>query len=177
MKIHVGKAYEGTSGNSFKDGEYDLQIVKIKATKGRVTITFSTSQKRLLYKTFFLLAKDGTENENAYRELADFVTTAVQVEDEDVELDIRSALGCYITLTLRNTTYEKDGVKQASYWLNKPKRCNGFSDGTGSVYEEVSKNKKFANDEDEEEDNSTVEEDTSVSDDSVESSFDSYFDE
>ena len=174
MKIHVGKAYEGRSGNSFKDGDYELQIIKIEATRGRAKFTFATSGKRLLYKTFFLLAKDGkTENESAYRELADFVTTALQIEEEDVELDVRNAVGCYLTLTLKNSSYEKDGVKQSTYWLNRPRRCDGFSDGTGSVIEEIlSKNKKMA--EEAEEESAPVEEDkTEVAE---ESNDDSYFD-
>lgn len=176
MKIHVGKAYEGTSGNAFKDGEYELQIVNIKATKGRVNMTFATSKKRLLYKTFFLLDKKGDENENAYIELADFVTTAVQIDEEDVELDIKNALGCYLKLTLRNSSYEKDGVKQASYWLNKPKRCDGFSDGTGSVLEDIrSKNRRVEAEEVEEEEIEAVAEDTTEVEESGESNYDSFF--
>lgn len=174
MIIHVGKSYEGTSGNAFKDGDYDLQIIKIKSTKGRVNITFATSGKRFLYKTFFLLDKQGQQNENAYRELSDFITTAMQIDDEDVELDIRNAVGSYVTVTLRNTTFEKaDGTKQASYWLNRPKRCDGFSDGTGSVLEDIMSKNRRMSEEEEEEDSAPVEEDKT--DVGGESDYDSFF--
>lgn len=166
MKIHVGKTYEGTSGNNFKDGEYDLQIISVKATKGRVNMTLATSQKRFMYKTFFLLDKKNNPNENAYRELSDFVTTAMQIEDEDIEVDIRKVVGYYVTCTLKNSVFEReDGSKKATYYLNRPKRCDGFSDGTDSVIEEIlSKNKKFARaeEEEEEEDNEEVAEDTTA---------------
>lgn len=175
MKISVGKKVEGTS-NSFylPDGEYEFQIVQIACTKGRVNVTFVTSSKQRAYKTFFLLDKNGDTNEKSYRELADFVTCALQIEDEEAEVDVEDALGYYVVAKYRNASYEKDGTTYKTSYINNPKRCDGFSDGTGSLLEEFNKraartSAKKTKAEPEEEVEETVSEEK-------EESFDSFFD-
>lgn len=137
MKIMAGKAYEGKSSIRLEDGEYELQIIDVSATKGRVNMTLATSNNQKVFKTFFLLNKDGkTTNERGMRELADFVTTAMQIEDEEVEVKVESSLGFYLKCDVRNSSYEKDdGTKKNVYNVNRPQRCNGFSDGVGSLLE------------------------------------------
>ena len=138
MKITVGKSYEGCSDDFFiPDGEHEFQIVDIRSTKGRVNMTLVTSDRKRAFKTFFLLDKKGKQDDKAMRDLADFVTTALQVEDEEIEVEIEDALGYYIKATVKNSSYEReDGTKKATYYLNRPKRCDGFSDGTESLLEE-----------------------------------------
>lgn len=136
MKISVGKNYEGTS-NSFyiPDGEYEFQILGCKTTKGSVNMTLGMSNKQRCFKRFFLLDKKGVTNEKSMRELADFITTAMQIEEEDVEVDVNDCIGYYIRATIKNATYEdkETGVTKPTYYVNKPTRCNGFSDGTPSL--------------------------------------------
>lgn len=141
FKVKVGRSIEGTSDNFFiPDGTYTFQIVGVESTAGRVKMDLVKSDKQHAFKTFFLKRKDdGTVNEKAMRELGDFVTTAMQIEDEDFEVDVTDALGYYVTATLRNSKYisEKDGLEHDSVEIHKPKRANGFPDGTPSLYEEI----------------------------------------
>lgn len=147
MKIAVGKNYEGTSNpNHFTDGDYEFQIVNIESTKGRVKMTLATSDKRRAYKTFFLLDKDGKEqNERGIRELADFVTTAMQIEDEETEVEIEDCLGYYLICTIKNSSYEQTDPEtgavqtRSTYYINKPSRLDEFSDGTPSLIERKAK--------------------------------------
>lgn len=140
FKVKVGKKVEGTSNNFFiPDGTYVFQIVGAESTAGRVKMDLIKSDKQHAYKTFFIKSGDGTVNDKAMRELGDFVTTAMQIEDEDCEVDVSDALGYYVQATLRNGTYisKKDGLEHESVEIHKPKRANGFPDGTPSLYEEV----------------------------------------
>lgn len=142
MKITVGKAYEGSSSNRLKDGDYELQITDIESTRGQVKMTLKASSGQSVRKTFFLLSKDGKEqNEKGMRELADYVTTAMQIEDEEVEVDVKDAVGYYVKCYIKNASYKKtvDGVEveKSIYNLYDVRRCNGFSDGTGSFVEGV----------------------------------------
>lgn len=139
FKVKVGKKVEGTSDNFFiPDGTYVFQIVGAESTAGRVKMDLIKSDKQHAYKTFFIKSGDGTINDKAMRELGDFVTTAMQIEDEDCEVDVSDALGYYVQATLRNSTYisKKDGLEHESVEIHKPKRANGFPDGTPSLYEE-----------------------------------------
>ena len=140
MKIRVGKAYEGGSSIRLKDGTYELQILKIESTRGRVNMTLSTSDGHNVYKTFFLLDKDGKkENERGMMELADYITTAMQIEEEEAEVKVESAVGCYLKCYVKNGSYEKtDGTEKKVYNLDSPERCSGFSDGTPSLLKESS---------------------------------------
>lgn len=135
MKVSVGTKYEGGSSMRLKDGDYELQIIEVKSTRGRVNMTLSTSRGQKVYKTFFLLEKDGkTTNERGMLELADYITTAMQIEDEEAEVDVDSALGFYLKCYVKNGSYEKeDGTKKNVYNVYSPRRCSGFSDGTGSL--------------------------------------------
>lgn len=138
MKITVGTKYEGASSNRMEDGDYELQIIEVSSTKGRVNMTLSTSDNRKVYKTFFLLERDGkTVNDKGMRELADYVTTAMQIEDEEIEVDVRNALGFYLICYVKNATYTKkdDGSVKHVYNVYSPRRCGGFSDGTPSLIE------------------------------------------
>lgn len=140
FKVKVGKKVEGTSDNFFiPDGTYVFQIVGAESTAGRVKMDLIKSDKQHAYKTFFIKSGDGTINDKAMRELGDFVTTAMQIEDEDCEVDVSDALGYYVQATLRNSTYisKKDGLEHESVEIHKPKRASGFPDGTPSLYEEV----------------------------------------
>ena len=148
MKINVGTKYEGGSSVRVEDGDYEVQITDIQSTKGRVNMTFTTSKNQKVYKTFFLLEKDGkTVNDKGMRELADFVTTAMQIEDEEVEVDVKYALGFFLVIYVKNGSYKRtdeNGNEVIKHVFNiyTPRRCNGFSDGTapwiatGSVGEE-----------------------------------------
>lgn len=140
FKVKVGKKVEGTSDSFFiPDGTYVFQIVGAESTAGRVKMDLIKSDKQHAYKTFFIKRGDGTINDKAMRELGDFVTTAMQIEDEDCEVDVSDALGYYLQVTLRNSTYisKKDGLEHESVEIHKPKRASGFPDGTPSLYEEV----------------------------------------
>lgn len=138
MKIKVGTNYEGASSNRIEDGDYEVQITDIQSTKGRVNMTFTTAKKVNVYKTFFLLDKDGKSvNEKGMRELSDFVTTAMQIEDEEVEVDVKMALGFYLLVYVKNGKYDKideegNKVTKKVFNIYTPRRCNGFSDGTPS---------------------------------------------
>lgn len=138
MKIKVGTNYEGASSYRMEDGDYEVQITDIQSTKGRVNMTFTTSKNQHAYKTFFLLERDGkTVNERGMRELSDFVTTAMQIEDEEVEVDVKMALGFYLTVYIKNAKYNKkdeEGNEVVKHVFNiyTPRRCDGFSDGTPS---------------------------------------------
>ena len=139
MKITVGKAYEGGSNfNRLADGTYVFQIVNIEQTKGRVNMQFITSGKQSVFKTFWLLDKDGKQSERGMSELADFVTTAMQIEDDECQVDIGDALGCYLQADIKNsTTTNKEGLTKAVVYVNRPARADGFPDGTGSLLEEI----------------------------------------
>ena len=144
MKLTVGKAYEGAS-NEFKleDGIYEFQIVNIETTAGRVNMTLVTSNRKRAFKTFFLREKDGSESERGYRELADFITTALQIEDQEVEVDIDTAIGSYLICNVRNSSYEDaNGVKKSVMYINRPERLDCFSDGTESLLSEFGRKKK-----------------------------------
>lgn len=138
MKITVGKAYEGASSQRLEDGDYELQITEITSTKGRVNMTLTTSTNQHVYKTFFLLEKDSkTPNERGMRELADYITTAMQIEEEQVQVDTDSALGFYLLCYVKNGSYQKETesgekVEKRVYNVYSPRRCSGFSDGTPS---------------------------------------------
>lgn len=134
MKIKVGKAYEGGSQFRLEDGEYELQITDVQATKGRVNMTLTTSTGERIYKTFFLLDKDGkTQNARGMAELADYVTTAMQIEDMEVEVNVEQSLGCYLKCYVKNGEWKKDdGTVKKVYNTYSPQRCFGFSDGTAS---------------------------------------------
>lgn len=135
MKIHVGTKYEGMSSGRLEDGDYELKITDVQSTKGRVNMTFKTSTGREVYKTFFLLDRDGkTVNEKGMRELSDYVTTAMQVNEEDVEVDVKNALGFYLLCYVKNAQYTKKdtGEVKKVYNVYSPRRCDGFSDDTGS---------------------------------------------
>ena len=138
MKITVGKSYEGKSDNFFiPDGDHEFQIVEVKQVKNRVNMTLVTSDGRRAFKTFFLLDKNGQPDDKNMRELADFITTAMQIDDDEAEVDIEDAVGYYIVATIKNKSVDReDGTKKSTYYLNRPKRCDGFSDGTGSRLEE-----------------------------------------
>lgn len=144
MKITVGKSYEGTSGFSrIKDGTYVFQIIEIKQTKGRVDLTMVNSQKQLCFKTFWLLDKQGKTSDRGMRELADFITTALQIDDEETEVEIGDALGCYLQAEVKNGSYENaEGLTKSVQYVNRPKRANGFTDGTGSLLEEMQSRRK-----------------------------------
>ena len=74
MKINVGTKYEGGSSVRVEDGDYEVQITDIQSTKGRVNMTFTTSKNQKVYKTFFLLEKDGKTvlKTNLYSRLKNF---------------------------------------------------------------------------------------------------------
>lgn len=135
MKITVGKSYEGTSGYSrLEDGTYLFQIVEIRQTKGRVDMTMITSNRQLCFKTFWLLDKQGKTSDRGMRELADFITTALQIDDDETEVEIGDALGCYLKAEVRNSSYENsEGLTKAIQYVNRPKRADGFEDGTESL--------------------------------------------
>lgn len=138
MKIRVGTKYEGMSSGRLEDGDYELQIVDVQSTKGRVNMTFKTSTGKEVYKTFFLLDRDGkTVNEKGMRELSDYVTTAMQVNEEEVEVDVKNALGFYLLCYVKNAQYTKKetGEVKKVYNVYSPRRCDGFSDGTESLYD------------------------------------------
>ena len=139
MKITVGKAYEGGSNfNKLPDGTYVFQIVNIEQTKGRVNMQFITSSKQSVYKTFFLIGKDGKTSDRAMKELADFVTTAMQIEDDECQVDIGDALGCYVQAEIKNSSYKNpEGLMKSVVYVNRPARADGFPDGTDSLLEEV----------------------------------------
>lgn len=142
MKITVGKAYEGASSNWLEDGDYELQITEVESTKGRVKLTMATSTGFKVSKMFFLLEKDGkTPNEKGMRELADYITTAMQIEDEQVEVDTDNAIGFYLLCYVKKGSYKKideEGkeVEKRVYNVYSPRRCNGFSNGSESQVEE-----------------------------------------
>lgn len=138
MIINVGKKYEGASSIRLEDGDYELQITDVQSTKGRVNMTLTTSTGKEVYKTFFLLEKDGkTVNEKGMRELSDYVTTAMQIEDEEVQVDVKNALGFYLLCYVKNAEYKKKdtGELKKVYNVYSPRRCDGFSDGTESMYD------------------------------------------
>ena len=138
MIINVGKKYEGASSIRLEDGDYELQITDVQSTKGRVNMTLTTSTGKEVYKTFFLLEKDGkTVNEKGMRELSDYVTTAMQIEDEEVQVDVKNALGFYLLCYVKNAQYTKKetGELKKVYNVYSPRRCDGFSDGTESMYD------------------------------------------
>ena len=137
MKINAGKKYEGASSNRLEDGDYELQIIDVQTTKGRVNMTLATSKNQKVYKTFFLLERDGkTPNEKGLAELADYITTAMQIEDEEVEVTVEKVLGYYLLCYVKNGSYTKeDGTVKKVYNVYSPRRCNGFSDGTDSFIE------------------------------------------
>lgn len=139
MNISVGKKYEGGSSIRLKDGDYELQIIDVSSTKGRVNMTLCTSKGQKVYKTFFLLEKDGkTKNERGMLELADYITTAMQIEDEEAEVNVESSIGFYLLCYVKNGSYPKeDGTEKKVYNVYSPRRCSGFSDGTGSFVEGV----------------------------------------
>ena len=144
MKLTVGKAYEGAS-NEFKleDDIHEFQIVNIETTAGRVNMTLVTSKRKRAFKTFFLREKDGSESERGYRELADFITTALQIEDQEVVVDIDTALGSYIMCSVRNSSYEDpNGTKKSVMYINRPERLDCFSDGTESLLSEFGRKRK-----------------------------------
>ena len=137
MKIRVGKNYEGASVMRLEDGDYELQITDVQSTRGRVNMTLSTSTGQKVFKTFFLLGKDGkTQNERGLLELSDYITTAMQIEDEEAEVDVASVLGFYLLCYVKNGSYTKDdGTVKKVYNVYSPRRCDGFSDGTPSLIE------------------------------------------
>lgn len=138
-KITVGKKFEGTS-DAFRidDGTYVFQIVSFETTPGRVKMELVTSERKFATKTFFMKKNDGTINEIAKRELSDFVTTAMQIEDEEVSMDISESVGYYVQATLRNSSYKnKEGQTMASTEIHKPFRADGFPDGTPSLVEDI----------------------------------------
>lgn len=153
MKINAGKKYEGASSNRLEDGDYELQIIDVQTTKGRVNMTLATSKNQKVYKTFFLLDKDGkTSNEKGLAELADYITTAMQIDDEEVEVSVESALGYYLLCYVKNGSYSKeDGTVKKVYNVYSPRRCNGFSDGTESFVEGVESGVEGTEEEEEEE--------------------------
>lgn len=153
MKINAGTKFEGASSNRLKDGDYELQIIDVQTTKGRVNMTLTTSKGQKVYKTFFLLEKDGkTTNERGMLELADYITTAMQIDDEEVEVDVDSALGFYLLCYIKNGSYPKeDGTEKKVYNVYSPRRCNGFSDGTESFVEGVESGVEETEEEEEEE--------------------------
>lgn len=135
MKIKVGKAYEGGSEFRLEDGDYEVQITEIESTKGRTTMIFKTSNNVSIKKVFFLLEKDNkTVNERTMAALADYVTTAMQIEDMEVEVDTKDALGYYLKVYIKNGSYtsKEDGQEKKIYNVYSPRRCDGFSDGTAS---------------------------------------------
>lgn len=140
MKITVGKSYEGCSSMRLTDGDYELKIDDIKSTKGRVNMTLVTATGTKIYKTFFLLEKDGkTQNERGMKELADYITTAMQIEEEETEVVVESAVGFYLLCYVKNAVYtsKEDGSEKRVYNVYSPRRCNGFSATTGEEqYEE-----------------------------------------
>lgn len=142
MIIKAGKSYEGASDTfRLQDGTYEFQITKIDTTKGRVNMVLTTSTNKNVYKTFFLRDKDGKDSEKGLTELADFVTTAMQIEDEEVEVDVNSCLGFYLICTIKNSTRETvdelgNPVSKKTYYINRPERCNGFSDGRPPIISE-----------------------------------------
>ena len=154
MKISVGKNYEGASSMRLEDGDYEVQITSVEQTKGRVNMTLTTSKNQKVYKTFFLLEKDGkTKNERGMLELADYVTTAMQIEDDETEVDVKYVLGFYLVCYIKNSSYDKtdengEKVTKKIYNVYSPRRCDGFSDGTPGL---VEKKVRTAVDEEEEE--------------------------
>lgn len=140
MKINVGTKYEGKSNDfALPDGLYVLQIISIETTAGRVNMVLATAKKRFVYKTFYMKDKNGKPSEKGLRELSDFITTAMQVEEPDVEVEITDALGLYIECELKNSSFvNASGVKKSVVYLNKPKRANGFDDDMPSVFDELS---------------------------------------
>lgn len=153
MKITVGKAYEGASSFRVEDGDYEVQITEVSSTKGRVNMTFTTSKNQKVYKTFFLLEKDGkTVNDRGMRDLADFVTTAMQIEDNEVEVDVKNALGFYLVVYVKNGSYKRtdeNGKEAEKHVFNvySPRRCDGFSDGTASWVATAAPNEEELEDE------------------------------
>lgn len=143
MIIKAGKSYEGQSDNfRLADGTYEFQITKVDNTKGRVSMVLTTSTGKNVYKTFFLRDKDGKESDKNMAELADFVTTAMQIEDEEVEVDVKSCLGFYLICTIKNSSYETSDelgnpVTKKTYYVRRPERCNGFSDGRPPIIKEA----------------------------------------
>ena len=103
MIINVGKKYEGASSIRLEDGDYEVQITEVESTKGRTTMIFKTSNNVTIKKVFFLLEKDNkTVNERTMAALADYVTTAMQIEDMEVEVDTKDALGYYLVVYIKN---------------------------------------------------------------------------
>lgn len=169
MKIVVGTKYEGMSSSRLEDGDYELQITDVQSTKGRVNMTFKTSSGKEVYKTFFLLDRDGkTVNEKGMRELSDYVTTAMQINEEEVEVDVNNALGFYLLCYVKNAQYTKKetGEVKKVYNVYSPRRCDGFSDGTGSCYDgsAVSEDKEDEDTTAEVDENSTLPFDTNNGD-------------
>ena len=139
MKIKVGKAYEGGSQFRLEDGDYEVQITDVESTKGRATITFSTANGVKMKKIFFLLEKDGkTVNDRGMAELADYITTAMQIEDMEVEVNAEDCKGYYLLVYVKNKDYisKEDGSTKKVYNVYSPRRCNGFTDGAAPMEEE-----------------------------------------
>jgi len=147
MIINGGKKYEGKSSNYYlADGIYNLQIVEIEEEATRVKMTLVTSSNKRVYKSFFLNTKDGEPNTRALAELSDFVTTALQIDDEEATIDLMDALGAYVQCSVRNGSYtNSSGVVKPAVFCDKPRRIDGFEDGKPSLLEKYQKGRKSRN--------------------------------
>lgn len=142
MKIKVGKKYEGSSSNFYMpDGDYQVLILDAEETKTSVKLVMATPNGRRIYKTFFVETQDGEPNEKMMRDLADLISCAIQSEDDEIDIDVSECVGCFVQITLKNGSYEKDGLNVATQYINNPKRCDPF-DGAQALMDKYMKGKK-----------------------------------
>ena len=144
MKITTGKKYEGASQFSrLEDGIYVFQIVDVKQTKGKVEMQLITADKKYCFKSFWLIDKNGKPSDRGMSELADFVTTALQIEDDEIEVDIEDVLGHYIQAEVKNSSYtNEEGLTKSVQYVNRPARAECFPNGKPSLYEEIVNKRK-----------------------------------
>lgn len=147
MIINGGTKYEGKSSNYYlEDGIYNLQIVEIEEEATLVRMTLVTSSNKRVFKRFYLTTKDGETNTRALAELSDFVTTALQIDDEEATIELMDALGCYVQCSIRNGSYkDANGVAKPITYCDKPHRIDGFEDDKPSLLAKYQKGRKAKN--------------------------------
>lgn len=125
----------------YDDGEYTWQILSAKSKEGNVTFKLGTSDGHVLYKTYFTKGKEkGTINERATRDVSALVTTAMQIEDEEVSVDIADSVGYYFQAKLVNNYYDNEaGEQKHIVYLNDVTQADCFPDGTPSLLSEAQK--------------------------------------
>jgi hypothetical protein len=125
----------------YDDGVYTWQILSAKSNGGNVTFKLGTSDGHVLYKTYFTKGKEkGTINERATRDVSALVTTAMQIEDEEVSVDIGDSVGFYFQAKLVNNYYDNEaGEQKHVVYLNDVTQADCFPDGTPSLLTEAQK--------------------------------------